>query len=221
MTDVRDKKITARSAFHKRTHTGKGGPVRFPSDYLSRKELNAMNSEVKYYNINNPMKWEDFKKMPDDIKAAYIKSLREKFSAYDTMIFEMLGIKQQIGSFELRRLGLGVGRSGRKPKPDKDAWFKWLHGVKTEKSEEPDAITDDTEPESSEIVVPGAAFVSNNPCVITEKEPVKALAVPESGQLNFECNASMALQMVGQILQDECVRITVAWQRIESGVGNE
>ena len=34
--DVRDKKVTARSARSKRTHNGKGGSVKFPSDYMTQ-----------------------------------------------------------------------------------------------------------------------------------------------------------------------------------------
>ena len=49
--DTREKAITARSARHTRTHCGKGGAVKFPSDYLSKKELKAMNGETKSYNI--------------------------------------------------------------------------------------------------------------------------------------------------------------------------
>lgn len=37
ISDVKEKGITARSARNRRTHTGKGGKVRFPSDSLSKK----------------------------------------------------------------------------------------------------------------------------------------------------------------------------------------
>ena len=37
--DSRDKALTARSARHKRTHCGKGGRVKLPSDYMTKKEL--------------------------------------------------------------------------------------------------------------------------------------------------------------------------------------
>lgn len=78
VTDCADKKRTARGVNNKRTHTGKGGKVRFPSDNLTRKELNAMNGEVVSYKLNEPMTWAEFKALPDDIKKTYIKLLREK-----------------------------------------------------------------------------------------------------------------------------------------------
>ena len=46
VTDVAEKKRIARGSFNKRTHNGKGGKVRFPSDYLSNKERNKMNGEI-------------------------------------------------------------------------------------------------------------------------------------------------------------------------------
>ena len=54
ITDVAEKKRTARGAFNKRTHNGKGGKVRFPSDYLSNKERNEMNGKVREYRMNSP-----------------------------------------------------------------------------------------------------------------------------------------------------------------------
>ena len=73
ISDVKDKKITARSARHTRTHCGKGGRVRFPSDNLSKKELQKMNGECKSFRLNDPMVWKEFKSMPDDLKITYIK----------------------------------------------------------------------------------------------------------------------------------------------------
>ena len=70
--DVREKKTISRGSRYKRTHAGKGGRVKLPSDYLSNKELKAMNGEVKSYHLNSPMLWSEFKSMPDDIQVLYI-----------------------------------------------------------------------------------------------------------------------------------------------------
>jgi hypothetical protein len=74
--DVKEKSHTARSARYRKTHTGKRGVVKFPSDYMTEKEKKAMNGEVQTYKLNDPMTWEEFKAMPDDIKAVYIKALQ-------------------------------------------------------------------------------------------------------------------------------------------------
>ena len=55
ISDSIEKKKIARSSHNRKTHCGKSGRVKFPSDYLSKKELKAMNSDVKSYNLNRPM----------------------------------------------------------------------------------------------------------------------------------------------------------------------
>lgn len=76
--DVKEKKIASRSARNRIAHTGKGGKVRFPHDNLTRKELEAMNGELRVYRMNDPMKWEDFKTMPVDLQVQYIKAIRNR-----------------------------------------------------------------------------------------------------------------------------------------------
>ena len=71
MQDTRDKAITARSARSTRTHCGKGGAVKFPSDNLTKKEREAMNGKCETYRMNDPMTWEQFKAMPDDLKVCW------------------------------------------------------------------------------------------------------------------------------------------------------
>ncbi len=96
--DSIDKKNIARSSHNKRSHCGKGGSVKFPSDYMTKKELKAMNGEVKTYHLNDPMTWEEFKKLPDDIKIAYIKNLREKFEVPNKTLAESFGIGNVISA---------------------------------------------------------------------------------------------------------------------------
>ncbi len=131
ISDVKDKKITARSARHQRSHTGKGGRVRLPSDNLSKKELQKMNGECKSYRLNDPMAWKEFKAMPDDIKCTYIKLLRNKFNVPFNHIGKMLGCCQKTISDEIVRLGLSEGRGakGRSKKWDKEGFYAWWNGV--------------------------------------------------------------------------------------------
>ena len=136
MTDVADKKRTARGSHNKRTHCGKGGAVRFPSDNLSRKELNAMNGEVRAYRLNDPMKWDEFNTLPDDLKKVYVDGMRNRFHASDVKIFEMFGIGQSKGSTHFRKLGLANGRGSHHGGFLKEDWLKWLNGIKTERTEE-------------------------------------------------------------------------------------
>lgn len=141
VTDVADKKRTARGSHNKRTHCGRGGRVRLPSDNLTRKELNKMNGDVKSYRLNEPMTWAEFKTMPDDLKITYIKLLREKFNVPGTHIEKMLGTNHVYYSKEIVRLGLSEGKSSRSGSTpwDRDGWNAWCNRT-TSANEEQEEI---------------------------------------------------------------------------------
>jgi hypothetical protein len=129
ISDVKDKKVTARSARHQRTHTGKGGRVRLPSDNLSKKELIKMSGDCKSYKLNSPMKWDEFKAMPDDLQVSYVKLLRQKFSVPDTHLAEMFGTSKDGISFRFKKLGLNTGKTRKRKNWDKDGFYAWVNGV--------------------------------------------------------------------------------------------
>lgn len=124
ITDVAEKKRTARGAFNKRTHNGKGGKVRFPSDYLSNKERNKMNGEVREYRMNSPITYSEFKKYPDDLKKNYVKRLRDMFDVSDTDIAAMMGVKAKTLNAALIKIDASGGRRGKR-KADYVAFEKW------------------------------------------------------------------------------------------------
>lgn len=124
ITDVAEKKRTARGAFNKRTHNGKGGKVRFPSDYLSNKERNEMNGEVREYRMNSPITYSEFKKYPDDLKKNYVKRLRDMFDVSDTDIAAMMGVKAKTLNAALIKIDASGGRRGKR-KADYVAFEKW------------------------------------------------------------------------------------------------
>lgn len=129
ISDVKDKKVTARSARNQRTHTGKGGRVRLPSDNISKKELMKMSGDVKSYKLNSPMKWQEFKAMPDDLQVSYVKLLRQKFSVPDAKLAEMFGTSKDGISFRFKKLGLNTGKTRKRSNWDKDGFYAWVNGV--------------------------------------------------------------------------------------------
>lgn len=141
VSDVADKRRTARGSHNKKTYCGKGVNIKFPSDYLSRKELKAMNGDVKSYQMNKPITWAEFKAMPDDIKITYIKSLRNKFNVPDFEIFEMMGINRKTGTSAIAEIGLSKGRgSGSRTYWNKENWQKWLAGASMQDTDDSDQI---------------------------------------------------------------------------------
>ncbi len=74
--ELKEKKVTGYSARKKRSHCGKGGRVKLPSDYLTKKELKNMSGECRSYRMNSPMKWHEFKAMPKDCSLLISRHLR-------------------------------------------------------------------------------------------------------------------------------------------------
>ena len=209
--DSIDKKNIARSSHNKRSHCGKGGSVKFPSDYMTKKELKAMNGEVKSYHLNDPMTWKEFKKLPDDIKVVYIKSLREKYAVPNKNLAEAMGAKS--GSFGkmMRDLGLGLGKgaaSKKWPRTQKALEFKefWYGSVE---STEPsiDICEETTNP------VQHTMECTNGAPVTTES--FKKACVPTCGALSFDCKAEDALDKVRAILAGATVHMTITWNILE------
>lgn len=127
--DCGEKKRTAASSHKQRTHAGKGGRVRFPSDFKSRKELKAMNGECVTYKLGDPMKWEDFKKLPDEYKIMYINGIRERFGAHDGRIAGMLGIDRKTFQLYLVDLKVGLDQDYNYVVWDEEAWNMWAFGL--------------------------------------------------------------------------------------------
>lgn len=76
--DCKEKKNIGRGYFAK-NRTGKGR-VKFPSDYLTKKEKNKMNGEVVSWDLNKIYSWEEFKALPNDLKLPYLQKLVDTYS---------------------------------------------------------------------------------------------------------------------------------------------
>ena len=111
ISDSIEKKKIAHSSHNRKTHCGKGGRVKFPSDYLSKKELKAMNGDVKSYNLNKPMTWEEFRRMPQDLQIMYIKKLRNEFGVPDSVLGKAMGVCRSSFSKAMKDLKLSLGKS--------------------------------------------------------------------------------------------------------------
>lgn len=200
MDDCREKKQTARSARHKRTHCGKGGNITFPSDHMTKKEKKAMNGECKTYRMNEPMTWNEFKALPDDLKVKYIKTLREKFNVPDKAIAEMFGIGRNTLSLYFTKCGLSSGKSSSASKRywDEKDFTIWRNRVI-----ETDAVMtkDDIE----------KIMVKDDAPNVGETDHSCKLAVPNSGTLTFEGEADNIMNSMKDILRNRYVRLNVQW----------
>lgn len=207
--DSQTKKNIARSASKRRTHNGKGGRVRLPSDNLSKKELKAMSGECKSYRLNEPMNYREFKAMPDDLKVTYIKLLREKYGVPDCKIADMMGLNKVTFSQEIKRIGLGHGeKHGGYKKWDTDGFYAWCNGSSVTKQEEEIPVVE--EPVAEEVT-------EEVPVETPVQTPVETYAIPHHGNMTFNGRTEDILKTVGCLLRNADVRIHITWELVDNG----
>lgn len=90
--DCKEKKALGHNARNKKVHSGKRGGMKTAADYMTKKQLRAMDGEVKTYRLGSPMNWEEFSAMPDDLKKMYIKKLRGMFTVPDEALATAMGV---------------------------------------------------------------------------------------------------------------------------------
>lgn len=226
--DLREKKKTATGAHHKRTHCGKGGAIRFPSDFKTKKELKAMNGEVKSYKLNDPMSWAEFKAMPDDIKRTYITALRKKYNVSDKKIAEMLGVEQTYFSSACRKLGIKSTRKSRE-KWDADGWYAWVNGVPVKSENEAFEIAQEIveklkkcdeevleqaeKCDESERFACGdfVWFPDGKGMALCKNGKEVQPAIPGWGQMELEGTVEECAKTMAVLLKNNTVKLTVSW----------
>ena len=79
-----------------------------------------MNGEVNCYKLDRPMKWDEYKTMPEDLKKEYLFKLKDEYGASGGAIRDMLGISKPTFLAEQNKYNLwfDIGRwaSDRKKK---------------------------------------------------------------------------------------------------------
>lgn len=192
-TECAEKKRVARGSFNRLSHAGKGGRVKMPSDYMTKKERDKMNGEVQSYNLNRPMKWAQFKQMPDDIKREYIKSIMEKFNPQQIAIAEMLGISTwTLNDLCRGQLGISFKRGGAPGESRNAAFWAWVNGATEAKQEAAPEI------------------VEEKPA----QKPQGGAEAPESGMLVFsDTTAQDAFNAAYTLLTTVSMRrVVISWE---------
>lgn len=207
--DLREKKTTGYSARKQRSHCGKGGRVKLPSDYKTKKELQKMNGECKSYRLNEPMKWAEFNALPDDIKVMYIAAIREKYNAPNTAIANMMGISKGSVSLVTKKLGIAPLTRG-KHTWDKTGFEKWCSSQEDSSVNMP--VDDVEKPEE---------IAPYEPVMLPAKEEPKTVlcAIPDNGSMTFEGKIEDILNTLGVLLAGAKVHIGIQWDLMEEEHG--
>ena len=230
ISDSIEKKKIAHSSYNRKTHCGKGGRVKFPSDYLSKKELKAMNGDVKSYNLNRPMTWKEFRSMPQDLQIMYIKKLRNEFGVPDIVLGKAMGVCKSSFSKAMRDLNLSLGKSaGATSKQwlnsEKSLKFSeyWNRFKNKEDVVEEDSVGDEAkvveemdnpEEKSNDYMMDNIDISEINYGVGVTVDHVaepEHIIIPTGGRLSFDCRFDDAIKVLESILSGTNVRLNVDW----------
>jgi len=180
----RDKKITAHSAAKR---VGKRKRVTFPSDMMTKKEIKKMSGEVKTYNLKNPMKWAEYRTLPDDLKKAHLTRLHELYNASNVKIAAMLGVSDFTVRKEEKRLGIAPKPKYIRTSPEWESFVKW--GTPERETKEKEVVIETAQPVEETICVaePDPA-VAVSPAPIADKPSEEVVCCDRS----FEAEAEKA-----------------------------
>ena len=101
-SDVKERKALVPSARKRPKKTG----CTLPSDFLTAGQKKKLNGEVKNINLNSPMKYEQFKNLPLDLRKEYLNKVTHQMGATLPMLAEMLGVSTNKASFLLKEYGV-------------------------------------------------------------------------------------------------------------------
>ena len=129
LSDVREKKSSGRGAYHRRRGS-KTKHVSLPSDHMTEAEWKRRNGKVTTYQLGAPMTWEEFRKMPQDLREQYVRLLHKRYGVSRAVLAEAFGVSDS----GLRRFLIDcdlsdIFRSGSKMKQaDKEAFLAFWTG---------------------------------------------------------------------------------------------
>lgn len=129
LSDVREKKSSGRGAYHRRRGS-KTKHVSLPSDHMTEAEWKRRNGKVTTYQLGAPMTWEEFRKMPRDLREQYVRLLHKRYGVSRAVLAEAFGVSDS----GLRRFLIDcdlsdIFRSGSKMRQaDKEAFLTFWTG---------------------------------------------------------------------------------------------
>lgn len=160
-----------------------------PSDHLTAKQLREKNGDVQAWNLNEPMVYATFKRMPADLQAEYLRVLNSRFSVGIATISKELFHKTDAalrGHLKNHGISVDIRGKNRLSRAERMVWENWLaeEHVEEEVVEETAVEETTTEEETAE-----QHITQNAPIDIEEffpKNPfeMSSLAATFEGEFN-------------------------------------
>lgn len=166
-----------------------------------------MNGEVQSYNLNSPMKWAQFKRMPDDIKREYLSTIISKYNPQQKALAEMFGVSRNTVCFMFKELGIPFRGNVSETRTGRNdefwAWVKSTNEVTRGVSEEPLPVV--------EIATPTEPGIK--PAESPQNRPV-GVGIPINGVLEFSnTTAQDAFNAAYALLTTvELQKLVITWE---------
>lgn len=131
--DVMQKKRIASNA-RRRVCGSKSKFCGLPSDHLTPAQWRKKNGEVKTMNLNQPMSWQTFKDMPNDLQKEYIQKCVDTFgcSMHDLSLLFRVHPGTIIRNFNLMGIDMSVFKRGKRMTKEAQQKFNaWLSAQPT------------------------------------------------------------------------------------------
>lgn len=179
--DAMQKKRIARGASHMKRGS-KSKKCTLPSDYLTAAQKRRLNGPVSTYKLDEPMNWESFKAIPEDLQKKYILNLQETYQANNDMLGKMFGVTG-VSVCKMRH-ALGIGAMGqskmtRDEVAVRDAkWNAFCNGVvggKPGDAKEPEPEIDTELAEEQSLEVCGVDIINEEPAKAPEQIEIEEM----------------------------------------------
>ena len=125
--DIMEKKRIARGA-RARKCGSKSRKCTLPSDYLTAAQKKGLNGKVRTYNLSEPMTYNTFRAMPDDLQKEYLLKLRNEMDATLTAMGKMMQCSPETVRQALMRHDIPTNNIKRMSFESKLRWDAWLKG---------------------------------------------------------------------------------------------
>ena len=130
--DAMQKKRIGHGARHK---VGKRRGCSLPSDSLTNKQIQNLEGDVTMINLNEPVSYEQFKKLSDGLKTTYINNIIQKYHVGFASIARMMGCKADTLRFMIRNHHLDVPHVSKRIKKENEIAFERDYMTKQQKGD--------------------------------------------------------------------------------------
>ena len=179
-------------------HRKRGSKSKFcglPSDHMTAAQWKKRNGEVKVMNLNQPMGWEAFKGMPNDLQKEYVQKCVTAFGCTKSDFGLLFDVTPMTISRTFEKIGINPSlfvKGRRMSKENTQKFYEWKSGNKDGEQA--------TEPLSAELN-------ASNPA--DPWSSASSLRVTFDGTIDY----AAVMKMLYQFAKDKPVHLTVSVRR--------